>query len=197
MNRLIILGASGHGRVIADIARLMGYRDIVFLDDNEDVVECAGYPVVGRTSEAPAGEIFVAIGNADIRKKLMEVYQNRVQPILIHRSAVIADNVIIGKGSVVMAGAVINPGVKIGRGVIVNTASSVDHDCVVGDFVHVAVGAHICGSVTVGEETWIGAGAIVSNNVHICRNCIIGAGAVVIRDIDQSGKYVGVPVKRL
>ena len=193
--RLIIIGASGHGKVVADIARLNGYENIVFLDDNKEVKECGGYPVIGDSSAAPDGEIFVAVGNATIRKMLMERYSDRVMPVLIHPNAVIAKDVKIGAGTVVMAGAVINPDTVIGAGCIINTCSSVDHVCNVGDFVHVAVGAHLCGTVNVGESTWIGAGATVSNNVNICGNCMIGAGAVVVKDIMEEGTYVGVPAR--
>ncbi len=195
--RLVIIGASGHGRVVADIARLNGYDDIVFLDDNENVVECSGYPVVGKSTDAPDGEVFIAIGNSRIRKMLSERYADRVQPVLCHPKAIIAADVTIGKGPVVMAGAVINPGAAIGAGVIVNTSSSIDHDCVIGDYAHISVGAHLSGSVIVGNETWIGAGAVVSNNVTICGGCIIGAGGAVIRNIDAPGTYVGVPVRKL
>ena len=193
--RLVIIGASGHGRVIADIARLNGYEDIVFLDDNKEVKECGGYPVIGDSSTAPDGEIVVAIGNARIRKMLMKRYSDRVMPVLIHPNAVIARDVNIGSGTVVMAGAVINPDTVIGAGCIINTCSSVDHDCNVGDYVHVAVGAHLCGTVNVEESTWIGAGATVSNNINICGNCMIGAGAVVVKDITEEGTYVGVPAR--
>ncbi len=193
--RLVIIGASGHGRVVADIARLNGYEDIVFLDDNKDVKECGGYPVIGDSSTAPDGEIFIAVGNAGIRKMLTERYSDRVMPVLIHPNAVIAKDVKIGAGTIVMAGAVINPGAVIGAGCIINTCSSVDHDCNVGDFVHVAVGAHLCGTVNVEESTWIGAGATVSNNINICGNCMIGAGAVVIKNINIEGTYVGVPAR--
>ena len=197
MNRLIIIGASGHGKVVADIAVLNGYTDIVFLDDDESVKECAGWTVIGKSDEAPNGEVFVAIGNAGTRKKLMELYRDRVQPVLVHPNAVVAKGVEIGKGSVVMAGTVINPGARIGIGVIVNTSSSVDHDCVIGDYVHIAVGSHLSGTVVVGENTWIGTGVTVSNNVNICGGCMIGAGAVVIKDIDRQGTYIGVPAKEM
>lgn len=193
--KIVIIGASGHGKVVADIAVLNGYEDIVFLDDDEDIKECAGWSVVGKSTEAPNGEVFVAVGNANTRQKLMERYEERVQSVLVHPSAIIADDTKIGRGSVVMAGAVINPGTVIGRGVIVNTMSSIDHDCVLGDFVHVAVGAHLCGTVTVGDATWIGAGVTISNNVNICGGCMIGAGAVVIKDIEEPGTYIGVPAK--
>ena len=195
--KLTIIGASGHGRVIADIATLCGYDEIEFLDDNEKLKFCGSHKVVGKTSIASEtkNDIFVGIGNAAIRKMFMEKLKDKNIVTLIHPNAVIADDVVIGKGGVVMAGAVINSGAVLGNGVIVNTCSSIDHDCKVGNYVHVAVGAHLCGTVKVGENTWIGAGATVSNNVGICSDCTIGAGAVVVKDIEKNGTYVGVPAE--
>jgi len=199
VNRLIIIGASGHGKVVADIARLNGYQDIVFLDNDPEKTSCAGFPVLGPDKLAGQleGDIFVAVGDGKIRETLMERYHDKKFPTLIHPSAVIAEDVTIGSGSVVMAGAVINPGARLGKGVIVNTASSVDHDCMIGDYVHIAVGAHLSGTVVVESRTWIGAGATVSNNVTICGDCKIGAGAVVVKDILTPGVYVGLPAKLL
>ena len=194
MNRLIIIGASGHGKVIADIAVKNGYTDIVFLDDDEKRAECMGFPRVGKIDEATNmdGDKVIAIGNARIREKL----QKKIDTVaLIHPNATIGSRVKIGKGTVVMAGAIINSDASIGEGCIINTATSVDHDCVVEDFVHIAVGAHLCGTVHVGRRTWIGAGAIVSNNVYICGDCTIGAGTVVIKDIEKIGTYIGVPAR--
>ena len=198
MNRLIIIGASGHGKVVADIATLNGYKDIVFLDNDSSLSSCAGHPVLGPDTMMGEldGDVFIAVGNAKIRQKLMERYDGRTIPVLIHPSAVVAEGVEIGIGSVVMAGAVINPGAKLGKGVIVNTSSSIDHDCSIGDYVHIAVGTHLSGTVSVGDMSWIGAGATVSNNVNICGGCMIGAGAVVIKDIKEPGTYVGVPAKK-
>ena len=199
MKRIIIIGASGHGKVVADIAALNGYDDIVFLDNYPAVSTCAGYPVVGLDTQAEEfeGDVFVAIGNAINRKRLMERYSDRHFPTLIHPSAVIAKSVVIGDGSVIMAGSVINPCAKIGQGCIVNTSSSIDHDCVLDNYCHVAVGAHLSGAVSVGEGSWIGAGATVSNNIIICGNCIIGAGAVVVKDIGEPGTYLGVPARKV
>ena len=190
--KLTIIGASGHGRVVADIAKQCGYDEIEFLDDDESLQSCGIYPVVGKTDRTIDNDVFVAIGNAEIRKRLSE---GRKPVTLIHPDAVIADDVEIGTGTVVMAGAVINPGTKIGRGVIINTSSSVDHDCTIGDFCHISVGAHLCGTVSVGESTWIGAGSTVSNNINICSQVVIGAGAVVIKNINKPGTYVGVPAR--
>lgn len=199
LNRLIIIGASGHGKVVADIAKLCVYREIVFLDNNPELKECSGYPVLGpdtMTAELE-GEIFIAVGNSEIRQKLMYRDAGREFPILIHPSAIIAEDVRIGEGSVVMAGSVINPGAKIGKGCIVNTSSSIDHDCAIGEYCHVSVGSHLSGTVELGDHVWIGTGATVSNNVNICSDVVIGAGAVVINDVKESGTYVGVPIRKM
>ena len=195
MKRLVIIGASGHGKVIADIAVLNGYENIVFLDDDQSIKECAGFPVVGKVSDVGKmdGDKFVAIGNAQIRERIQESVDSLVS--LIHPNAVISRRVEIGIGSAVMTGAVINSDTVIGRGCIVNTGASVDHDCDIKDYVHIAVGVHVAGTCTIGKGTWIGAGATVSNNVNICGGCMVGAGAVVVRDIEEAGTYVGVPVK--
>lgn len=199
MRKLAIIGASGHGKVVADIARKNGYKEIVFLDDDESIHECGGYPVIGKSSEAGTidADIIVGIGNAGIRKRIQESVPEEKLVTLIHPDAVIAEDVAIGVGTVVIAGAVINSGASIGKGCIINTCSSVDHDCVVGDYVHIAVGSHLCGAVSVGSGTWIGAGATVSNNISVCPDCMIGAGAVVVNDIQECGTYVGVPARRI
>ena len=196
MNRLVIIGASGHGKVIADIAILNGYKDIVFLDDDENIKSCAGFPVVGRVADGigMTGDKIVAIGNAVTRERIQAGLDNAVT--LIHPSAVISRRVQIGKGTVIMAGAVINSDSVVGDGCIINTGSSLDHDCVIEDYAHVSVGAHIAGTVTVGKRAWIGAGAVVINNLNICGDCMVGAGTVVVRDISEAGTYVGVPAKK-
>lgn len=194
LKKLIIIGASGHGKVIADIAVKNGYEDIVFLDDNESVLECAGYPVIGKTCQASKmdGDKIIAIGNAEVREKI----QKNIKVItLVHPDAVISRRVQIGDGTVVMAGAVINSDTVIGNGCIINTGASVDHDCKIGNFCHISVGTHIAGTCIIGDRTWVGAGATVSNNVKICCDSMIGAGAVVVNDIDVCGTYVGVPAK--
>ena len=199
MRKLAIIGASGHGKVVADIARRNGYKEIVFLDDDDSINKCGGYPVIGKSSEAGTidADVIIGIGNARVRKQIQESIPDEKLVTLIHPDAVVAEDVAIGKGTVVMAGAVINPGVRIGKGCIINTCSSVDHDCIVDDFVHVAVGSHLCGTVNVGAGTWIGAGVTVNNNVFICPDCMIGAGAVIVNDIWESGTYVGVPARRM
>lgn len=197
MKRLFIIGAGGHGRVIFDIAKINGYKHIDFLDDSDKK------NAIGKVSEfvnyIENSDFIVAIGNNDIRQKVMsELLISGARVVaLIHPNATVAEDVSIGVGSVVMAGAVINTGAIVGTGVIINTCSSVDHDCNIGDYSHISVGSHIAGNVNVGECTFVGAGATVINNVEICKGCIIGAGAAVIKNIDIEGVYVGVPAERL
>ena len=195
--RIIIIGAGGHGKVVADIASKNEYDEILFLDDSHTENELVIDRVSNFEKYIDSADIFVAIGNSILREKIIcdLIKHNAIIPSLIHPDAIISDDVKIGYGTVIMAGVVINANASIGNGVIVNTCSSVDHDCLVNDYCHISVGAHLCGTVKVGKHTWIGAGATVSNNIDICSNCMIGAGAVVVKDIKEAGTYIGVPAK--
>lgn len=198
MKSIVIIGASGHGKVVADIAKNMGYEKIIFLDDRKTGV-VGKYEIAGTSALADDfdADFFVAIGNASVRKRIMLELQKKGKnlPVLIHPSAVIAEDAKIGEGTVVAAGAVVNPGVVIGKGSIINTCASVDHDCFIGDYNHISVGVHIAGTVTIGDNVWVGAGATVSNNVSICTDALVGAGAVVVKDIVKAGTYIGVPAR--
>lgn len=201
MKELIIIGASGHGKVVADIAHLNGYS-ISFLDDDTSKKTCAGYSVIGTSkdiSEFKNSDFFVAIGNADIRERVQnQLLQSGFNVVsLIHPNAVIAGDSSIGIGTVVMAGAVVNSNSIVGEGCIINTGASVDHDNIIGNFSHISVGAHLAGTVNIGNKCWIGIGASVSNNISICNGCLIGAGAVVVKDIYENGTYVGIPARKV
>ncbi len=204
MKRLIIIGASGHGKVIADIALLNGYDQVDFLDDNPAAEIVGKYKVLGVSSMAKelrnlGCDFLVGIGNAVIRERIQKEIEvagcNVVS--LIHPSAVVAYDVKIGRGTIVMANAIINVGTVIGNGCIVNTCATVGQDNVIGDFSHISVGAHTAGTVNMGKRSWLGIGAAVSANVSICGDCMIGAGTMVMKNIEKSGTYVGAPAKRI
>lgn len=200
--QLVIIGASGHGKVIADIGEKNGYTEILFLDDNKAVTACGKYSVVGASCDAirySSSDFIVGIGKADIRKRIQEglIAKGLHIATLVHPNSVIAPDVSLGVGTVVMAGAIINPGSKVGNGCIINTGATVDHDNVLEDYVHVSVGSHLAGTVSIGTNTWIGVGAIVSNNVSICENCMVGAGAVVVKDITEPDTYIGTPARKI
>lgn len=199
MKRLVIIGASGHGEVCAEIAEQIGaYESIVFLDDDINKTKCLHFNVVGKTSDTDKyidSDFFVAIGDNKTRKKISRNIINLVT--LIHPKAVVSKSALIEKGCAVMANAVINANCKIGKGCIINTGSTVDHDCILEDYVHISPGSNIAGNCKLGEETWIGIGASLSNNVMISNDIIIGAGSVVINDLNIKGVYAGSPVKRI
>ncbi len=203
-DKLIIIGASGHGKVVADIAIKMNkWQSIAFLDDDETIMTSMGLEVIGMTADAftykDEADFFVAIGSNATREKIQEqlVDEGLNVVILIHPSAVIGTDVEIGIGSVVMAGVVINSSIRIGNGCIINTSSSLDHDNIIEDYVHISPGVNMAGTVKVGKGSWIGIGSVVSNNVNICSGCKVGAGAVVVKDITEPGTYVGVPVRKI
>lgn len=201
--RLLIVGASGHGRVVIEIARAAGYDPWVVIDDNSELKGCnfAGVPVVGgrdqlgRLREKGCSLAIVAIGANPARielSTLLEAYGFSF-PVLAHPQACVSPSAIIGEGSVVMPGAVINALAVIGRHVIINTCASIDHDCFVGDFAHIAPGVNLCGSVRVGAASIIGVGACAIPRVQIGARAIIGGGAVVTTDIPENVVAVGVP----
>ncbi len=202
--RLLIVGAGGHGKVVADIAMKMSlWESIAFLDDNDSLGEVLGLKVIDKATEATKyvrdSDLFVAIGNDTIRERTQRELESAGAelPVLIHPHAVIAQDVELGVGSVVMAGVVINSCTRIGRGCIINTGATIGHDNIIEDFVHVSPGVNTGGSVRIGTGTWIGLGSKIVNNVNITGGCTVGAGAVVVKDITIAGTYVGVPARRL
>lgn len=194
-NRLIIIGAGGHGKAIADNALKNGYTDICFIDDDA-VGTCLDFPIIGTSADITElndgkTDFIIGIGNNAIRKEIAEKYSvNWVS--LIHPSAQIATHVSIGKGTVVMAGAVINVCATVGSHCIINTHAVVEHDNVVEDYVHISPNAALGGTVRIGKETHIGIGATVINNIEICANCIVGAASLVLRNINKNGTFYGI-----
>lgn len=203
-NKLLIIGASGHGKVIADIALKMNkWERISFLDDDVDIKSSMGLEVIGTSDDIflhlDEFEIVVGIGNNATRQSVHEMLEalGASIPVLIHPHAVVGEQVEIGVGTVVMAGVVINCCTNIGKGCIVNTGSTIDHDNNIEDFVHISPGVNLSGTVKVGQKSWLGIGSVVSNNVSITSESIFGAGSVVVKDIKEPGTYVGVPVRKI
>lgn len=202
--KLLIIGASGHGKVVADIALTMSkWKSIAFLDDDDSMKSSMGLKIIGTSKNIlehmDEYEIFVGIGNNATRKKIYEMLEavGATIPVLIHPNAVVSEQVEIGIGTAIMAGVVVNCCTKIGKGCIINTGSTIDHDNYIEDYVHVSPGVHLAGTVKVGRGSWLGIGSVVSNNVTITSGCKIGAGAVVVKNINETGIYVGIPVRKI
>lgn len=200
--QVVIIGASGHGKVIADIVLRNGDQILGFLDDNPKApADIYGIPLLGNAADFiryPDAHFIIAIGNAAIRRRLADRMGNVRWYTAIHPKAAVSGlDVTIGEGSVIAAGAVVNPGATVGRHCIINTNAVVEHDCTLGDYVHISVSAALGGTVEVGDSCWIGIGSCVKNNLSICPGCMIGAGAAVVKNIEEPGTYVGVPVRKL
>lgn len=200
-NDVIIVGAGGHGKVVADTVLLSGDNIVGFLDDNPNIGESfAGFPMLGSVDDFrnySDCSFVIAIGDADVREKIVNQLQGVKWYTAIHPTAVISKlDVCIGEGTVIMANVAVNAGAVIGKHCILNTGSIVEHDNQIDDFVHVSVGARLAGTVHVGKRTWVGIGASVRNNLSVCAGCMIGAGAVVVKNIEEVGTYVGVPAER-
>ena len=184
--KIYIYGASGHGLVIADIARDNGYDEIVFLDDASEFK---------FSPELEKVDIIIAIGDNKTRQKISQKVEVAGFEIvnLIHKSAVVSESAVIEKGVVVMPNAVINAKARIKEGAIINSGAVIEHECVIGKFAHISPNAALAGNVSVGEFTHVGIGSSVIQGISIGKNCIIGAGSVVVRDIKDGIKAYGVP----
>lgn len=198
---VIIIGASGHGKVIADIVIKSGDKVVGFLDDNiEKGTLVSGIEVLGSVPDYAKWKdcsFVIGIGNPYTREKIHDrMLVNWYTAI--HPTAVISSlDVEIGDGTVVMANAVINSNAKIGKHCIINTASVVEHDNVLGDYVHLSPNVALAGNVKIGKNTHIGIGSQVIQGITVASDVTIGAGATVVRNIDEKGTYVGIPTKKI
>ena len=195
---VILVGAGGHGKVLADLVEKAGDHVLGFLDDAPAQSEVLGLPVLGPTGDwkkfAGHARFLLAIGSNEARRRLSQLMDVDWYTA-VHPGAWIGSGVVLGRGTVVMAGAVINPDARVGCHSIINTGAVVEHDNVIGNFVHVSPHATLCGTVHVGDGTHIGAGAVVRNGISICGGVTVGAGAVVVQNIERPGIYVGVPAR--
>lgn len=197
MKKLFIVGAGGHGKVVAETAEVCGYTDVSFLDQfwPKKAIN-AHWPVVGLP-ERNHSPLFCAVGRNDARARLFDELNLNDSPVLIHPDASVSRYAEIAAGSLILAGCVVNTDTVIGHGVILNTASSVDHDCRIAEFVHISPGAHLAGNVTIGARSWIGIGAVIREGVCIGSDVIVAAGAAVVDDVEDGARVGGVPARRI
>ncbi len=204
---VIILGAGGHAKGLVDalLAASAVIAGIVDPDPALTGTKVLGVPVLGGddiVNEYPPSEIQLVNGLGSVglpvkRQQLFEKFKGMGYKFatVVHPSAVIASDVVLGEGVQVMAGVVIQPGCRIGINSIINTRASVDHDCAIGDHVHIAPGVTMSGGVKIGMGSHIGTGATVIQGLSIGNGCLVAAGAVVTNNIIAGAMVRGVPAR--
>jgi sugar O-acyltransferase (sialic acid O-acetyltransferase NeuD family) len=206
--RLVIVGAGGHGMVVRDIVERAGTHEVVgYLDSGKRAGSSqAGLSVLGAVEEVAAlaerhgfTHCLVAVGHNSVRRACVEritaACPSLIFPALVHPSVVVAPDVEIGAGTVVMAGGVLNPGVKIGRHCILNTGSLVDHETLLEDFASLAPGVVLGGNVSVGAGTAVCLGAKVVHGIRLGAEMVVGAGALVLGDLPDGCVAYGSPAR--
>lgn len=203
MKRLALLGASGHGKVVADAALAAGWQSVVFFDDAWPGRSVNGHwPVLGDTAALLArlpefDGVLVAIGDCATRWQKQQALRAAGAPLVtvVHPHACVSSLATLGMGSVVMAGAVVNVDAVVGEACIINTGATVDHDCRLAHAVHVSPGANLSGNVTVGACSWLGVGSAVRQGIRIGDDVMVGAGAVVVKPVPDGQTVVGNPAR--
>ncbi|KGD63477.1 acyl-ACP-UDP-N- acetylglucosamine O-acyltransferase [Alcanivorax nanhaiticus] len=200
--RLGIIGAGGHGKVVADTAERAGWSEVLFFDSRfvEGEVRHAHWPIIAAPEESHRHDCdgyFVAIGHGPARQLWCEWLLDRGLPLvsLVDPAATVSQYTVFEPGVLVVAGAVVNVDCTLERGVIVNTLAGIDHDCTVGAYSHICPGSALAGSVSVGEHCWVGIGSQVKQGIHIGRGVTVGAGATVVSDVPDGLTVLGTPAR--
>lgn len=203
MKRLALLGAGGHGKVVADMALISGWDAVTFFDDAWPRRKSNGrWEVMGTGADLLASlpefdGVVVSIGDCKLRREhhRILVQSGASMATIVHPRAWLSQHVTLGAGSVVMAGAVVNVDAIIGAAGVINTGATVDHDCELGEAVHIGPGAHLSGDVSVGHCSWIGVGAVVRQGLSIGCHAMVGAGAVVVAPVVDASTVIGNPAR--
>ncbi len=206
---ILVIGAGGHGRVVADALRAAGKKVLGFLDSARHLhgKYVGGLPVLGGDEclqDHPPASVGLAngIGSTTVTAARRQVYERLTAAgfefeTVRHPAAIIAPSVVLSAGAQVMAGAVLQPGVIVGEDTIINTGALVDHDCVIGSHCHLAPGVVLSGTVRVGDGCHIGTAASVIQGITIGPDALIAAGAVVVNDVSAGTRMAGMPARAM
>jgi sugar O-acyltransferase (sialic acid O-acetyltransferase NeuD family) len=197
---LLIVGAGGHGRVVADAARAQGVWQVLRVSDR-DAARWGQAFLDARVEPLPEAialsqAVHIAIGAAASRELEARAIALPLATI-VHPRASVSPHAQVTDGCFVAAQTVVAPGARLGECVIVNHGAIVDHDVQVGAFTHIAPLVALSGNVRIGARVLVGAGAQVLPGVQVADDVVIGAGAVVCGSIAHPGVYAGVPARRI
>jgi len=201
VSRLVVIGASGHGREVASCASAAGIAIAGFVDDNPDLIgqRIGELDILGGTAALRSVECraLLGVGYPEVKLRVLGRALSYVKdwPSLIHPNAVIGDRVRIGRGSFVQAGCVLTVDIDVDEFVTVNVAATINHDCRIGRLATISPGAHIGGNVTIGEGAFVGIGASVMQGVRLGDWSVVGAGATVVKDVPPNAVVIGVPAR--
>ena len=199
-NSLLIIGAGGHSRSVADVALSIGIDNLLFWDENAKENEYIfGYKVTNDDEVLKSNfNIILAIGDNSERSKLfLSLNKNSNFINIISNSSYLGNNSIIGKANFIAHGSYLGPLVKIGNNNIINTHCIIEHECIIGNNNHISINSTIAGRCKIEDNVFISAGTVIKDKLTICSNVVVGAGSVVIKDIFESGIYVGIPAKKI
>lgn len=205
MDKIAIIGYSGHAFVVLDACKKLGIP-VQFYCDRIKIEHNNPYQLIFLGDESSEtfnwngiDKFVLGIGDNAIRMRVADQIVRVGKDIVtvVHPTAVVNDFAHIGKGSFLSSNCVVNTLATVGRNCIINTGAIIEHECMLGDSVHIAPGAVLAGNVTVSAGTFVGANTVIKQGVTIGENVVVGAGSVVIRDIGDNETWVGNPVRRL
>lgn len=199
-NKVILIGYSGHGYVVAEVAienqcEIIGYTDKLEANKNPYNLEYMGFEFDSNFAGwKNNSDYIIGVGDNKIRHKIYNNILDNDKKVktLISSSALISRTAEIGNGAFINKNVSVNALANIGNNVILNTACIIEHGCEIADSVHVAPGAVLAGDVSVGKKTFIGANSFIKQGVKIGENVIVGAGAIVLKDIPDNKKVIGI-----
>lgn len=205
MNKVVLVGYSGHAYVVANILLLQQYDVLGYLEHTEKEINPYGFNFLGSESETEkligyAKEnvrYFIGIGDNHLRLKVDTfLLKFSLRTVLLkHPTSIVASNVGLDQGTLVCAGAIVNPLTEIERACIINTGSIIEHECKIREYAHIGPGSILAGNVTVGRAAFVGAGTTIKQGLTIGNNAVIGAGSIVLTDVPDNETWVGNPAK--
>tara|TARA_Y100000385_G_scaffold224819_1_gene235106 strand:+ start:201 stop:794 length:594 start_codon:yes stop_codon:yes gene_type:complete len=195
MKESVIIGAGGFASEIR--ARLNGINTKCFIDREYLSGEINVHAI--EDLDVKTQKAIVCVGDPSLRNKLVKKLPKDLEyfTFIDPTAQIHADDVFIGEGSIICAGTIITTNVKIGKHTHLNLLSTIGHDTVVGDYFTTAPGAKVSGNCNIGDRVYFGTNSSVREKINICDNVVVGLNAGVVKNIEQSGTYVGVPAKKI